>query len=179
MMKLAFLAVLMTAHVALAADDCGMTADQVKALPQALAGTWDGSFRSGIEMHGGKSQVLPEDKSVPRITLDATGGLLSMTSGGYFPDVTFAPAKDAGDFAVQGEAPLGTAQLLTAEVTKAGLVCDPATLPQFLGKGPAGGGMAITFRIIGLDENSIALVIRGEGAGDSARVLFDLKRVTP
>jgi hypothetical protein len=175
MMKLAFLAVFLTANMAQAADYCGLTADQVKAIPAALVGTWDGTFRDAIVLQNGKPQAMPSDTAAQSMKLQLDGAKLTLAADKMFPAIAFDPVSDVQDYAVQGESALDAAEFLAPEVTQAGLKCDPASLPQLQGASPP-GNIVSTFRIIGLTQDKAVLVIRSNGHGMSARAVFDLSR---
>lgn len=175
MIRQVFLAVLLTANMAAAADYCGLTADQVKAVPAALVGTWNGTLRDAIVLQGGKPQSLPPDSAAQNMKLQIDGGKLTLAQDKMFPAITFDPVSDVQDYAVQGESPLDAAEFFAPEVKESGLKCDPASLPQLQGTSPP-GNMVSTFRIIGLTPDNVVLVIRSSGHGMSARAVFDLKR---
>ncbi|MBI1170705.1 hypothetical protein GC209_04825 [bacterium] len=177
MTRLAFLLGLLTAGPALAADYCALGAEDAKAVPEQISGSWEGSFRGGIVVQNGKPQALPPEAEVQKIVLTAEAGKLALADpGGFFPRIDLDPAGDVPDYALPGESPLAAAEFFQPETAETGIACDPAGLPQFKGQVALDGDARSTFRILALTPDRLALVIRAEGQGQAARVVFDLRR---
>lgn len=179
----ALCALLLTANGAGAADFCGVTLDQRNAVPVEIAGSWLGKARSGLMVGAdGTPEVLAADaQETLEITLKADGtGLAIKEASGYVSAMALkaftVEVMAEPDFALPGESPLGSADLLAPEVTEAGLGCNARDLPQFVAEAPRQGNTSATLRLFALTPERLVLVVRGENGAQVARAVIDLTR---
>lgn len=167
---------------AMAGDYCGLTGAPRLGVASDLAGTWQAVFRSGlVALADGKVQPLPADDAPQKAVFTSDGRSLTLAEDTLFPAVTLVPytvvsLQTRPDFALPGESPLPASELLAPEVTALGLTCDPASLPQFLVKMPMDEGASATLWLFALTPDDLAMVVKGEGSGQTARAVFNLHR---
>jgi hypothetical protein len=181
MMKQAFVAALLSAKGALAADYCDLNSDQIGGLPIRLTGYWSATMRDGMAVTGdGQIQPLPAEAGPAEAHFTSDGSNLTIAKDTTFPGATFLPYKTdthvEPDFALPGEVALRAAALLASQVKAAGLPCDPMVLPQFVAKMANDTGASATLRVFAFGDRLMVMVVTGAGDGKSARAVFDLTR---
>ncbi len=66
--------------------------------------------------------------------------------------------------------------MLQAEVAEVALRCDPKDLAQFTGEAAQADNATAALRVFAFGPDFMVMVIRGEGGGQVARAVFDLRR---
>ena len=163
------------AGTALADPYCKPDAAELTALPELLAGEWQGEIVQGVAVQDGKPSVLPTDgKSTPAV-LAVVGRAISFSDATTTAPVLLDIATKAVDFALPGESPLDAEELLGPLLPETG--CALVDLPQFRGAVSMAQGMAVQFRAYVVARDQLLIVMQVAQVGPVARPTGSAVRV--